>query len=263
MHRNPLIALTLVLGLGAAVRGDVWDVGSANDNTSLGTQNELLHGSDQFHDLAAQGGQADADWYRIGQTPYASYEVVVDSTSSSLSPGLQLQRVQSDGVVLQDATPVTPTLGFSQSLRWRWSNVDGAPVTSELVRVQSTSCTTSCTANDVYRIRVYETTYSIPRFNNVGTQVTVLFIQNPSAYAVNGYIHFWRGDGEWFYSQGFGAPAKGMFVFNSATIPALQGQSGSVTVTHNGRYGALSGKAVSLEPATGYAFDTLIVPLPN
>jgi hypothetical protein len=40
-------------------------------------------------------------------------------------------------------------------------------------------------------------------------------------------------------------------------VPAL---SGSVTVIHDGSYGTLAGKAVSLEPATGFAFDSLLEP---
>jgi len=33
-----------------------------------------------------------------------------------------------------------------------------------------------------------------------------------------------------------------------------------VTVTHDGGYGGLVGKAVSLEPGTGFTFDTLMLP---
>ena len=46
----------------------------------------------------------------------------------------------------------------------------------------------------------------------------------------------------------------------SQTVP---GQSGSILVSHNGHYGALSGKAVSLEPTTGFTFDTAMVPVPE
>ena len=33
-----------------------------------------------------------------------------------------------------------------------------------------------------------------------------------------------------------------------------------MTVTHDGGYGVLVGKAVSLEPGTGFTFDTLMLP---
>ena len=32
--------------------------------------------------------------------------------------------------------------------------------------------------------------------------------------------------------------------------------TGALTVTHDGPYGSLVGKAVALEPATGFSFDT-------
>ena len=33
-----------------------------------------------------------------------------------------------------------------------------------------------------------------------------------------------------------------------------------MTLTHDGGYGALSGKAVALEPATGFSFDSPMTP---
>jgi hypothetical protein len=36
-----------------------------------------------------------------------------------------------------------------------------------------------------------------------------------------------------------------------------------MTVAHDGAYGALAGKAVALEPATGFTFDTPLVPRPR
>jgi hypothetical protein len=45
-------------------------------------------------------------------------------------------------------------------------------------------------------------------------------------------------------------------VTNTASVAGLPGQSGSITLTHDGAYGALAGKAVALEPATGLSFDS-------
>jgi hypothetical protein len=53
-------------------------------------------------------------------------------------------------------------------------------------------------------------------------------------------------------------PAKQLLVLSLPGVLGLAGQSGSITITHDGRYGDLSGKAVTLEPATGYSFDTLM-----
>ena len=47
------------------------------------------------------------------------------------------------------------------------------------------------------------------------------------------------------------------------SLTALAGQSGSITVVHDGKFGALSGKAIGLEPATGFTFDTPLLPRPR
>jgi hypothetical protein len=47
---------------------------------------------------------------------------------------------------------------------------------------------------------------------------------------------------------------------NTASVPGVAGQSDTITVTHTGRQGDLAGKTVSLDPASGFSFDTLMVP---
>jgi hypothetical protein len=39
-------------------------------------------------------------------------------------------------------------------------------------------------------------------------------------------------------------------------LAPLVGQSGSITIAHDGPYGSLNIKAVALEPSTGFSFDT-------
>jgi hypothetical protein len=39
--------------------------------------------------------------------------------------------------------------------------------------------------------------------------------------------------------------------------------SGSITVSHDGPYGALAGKAVALDPATGLSYDTPLTTRPR
>jgi hypothetical protein len=41
------------------------------------------------------------------------------------------------------------------------------------------------------------------------------------------------------------------------------GQSGSLTVSHDARYGELAGKLISVEPATGFSFDTALLARPR
>src|SRR5688572_3478385 len=233
--------LWMVLGLGLSLAtagpagADVWDIQTSNDNSPGGTQNELVHGSDQIHDLGALAGPlADEDWYRIGQKPFASYEVTVDATSGDIGQGVLVQRFASDGVsVVQTAVPVTAGLNYSQSLRW--INATGAPVDDQYVRVVSSGCTTDCGPDDVYRLRAFETTQSIPRFNNAGSQITVLLLQNPSAYQITGTVYFWSTAGSFLGQHAFSLPAKNTLVLNTSTV--VSGVGGAITLANDGRYG--------------------------
>jgi hypothetical protein len=256
-----VVALGLALAAAGPARADVWDIQTNNDNAAATTQNELMHGSDQIHDLGALAGGTlpDQDWYRIGQKAYASYEVVVDATSGDIGAGVLLQRMDSGGGVIQTAQPVTLGLNYSQSLRFM--NTTGTEVINEYVRVMSSSCTTNCGPDDVYRLRAFETTESIPRFNNSASQITVLLLQNPSGYAINGTIYFWSAAGALLGQPTFSLPAKNTLVLNTATV--VPGLGGAITLANDGRYGDLSGKTVALEPATGFSFDSPMVPRVN
>jgi hypothetical protein len=136
-------------------------------------------------------------------------------------------------------------------------------VTSQHVRIGGAPCSTACGTDDVYRVRAYETTYSIPRFNNAGTQVTVLLVQNPTGDPVSGRAYFWDTAGSLLSTQPFTIAAHGLFALNTSTITALQGKSGTMTVSNDGRYGDLSGKTVALEPSSGFSFDSPMVPRPK
>jgi len=248
-----VLAVGLVLAWGLPARADVWDVQTDNDN-GTGTENELVHGSDQLHDLGALAGPtADEDWYLVSQRGYSSYEVVADATSGDIGPTLELDRIASDGTTVVESS-VAVGVGYSQSLRFR--NTGSTAVDDQYVRVRSGSCTTACTSNDVYRLRFYETTCSIPRFNNVGTQITVLALQNPTDYTIGGTVYFWSPTGTLLGSTAFNLLKKQTLVLNTATVTGVSGQSGAITVSHDGRYGDLSGKTVALEPATGFSFDS-------
>ena len=56
-------------------------------------------------------------------------------------------------------------------------------------------------------------------------------------------------------------PQNGQSILSTASIPALAGQSGHAHVVHTAGYGGLSGKAVALEPSTGFTFDTAMIPI--
>jgi trimeric autotransporter adhesin len=218
---------------------------------------ELFHGYVEQDNLAAVGGAANTDFYSISQKPYSSYEILVDATSGDIGPTLDLDRIAADGTtVLQSSAAVGQ--GFSRNLRW--VNNTAAETNTESIRVRSTACGTDCGTDDVYQIHAFETTFAIPRFNNFGTQVTVLLLQNPTSYPIAGTIYFWDVNGVQVGNQPFNLTGKNTLVLNTATVPGAAGVGGTVTVTHDGRYGDLIGKTVALEPATGFSFDSPMLP---
>ena len=222
------------------------------DNLTLDVP-ELVHGFDETRALTAT-----QDFFWITQQPFASYEVVVDATSGDIGDtnGPSLERMANDSTLtLQPSLPVGT--GSSRSLRWR-GPVTGAVVADQFVRVRSTTCTGDCGPDDLYRIRAYDTTYTVPRFNNSGTQVTVLFLQNPTTETVTGTMVFWTAAGGPVSTYGFNLPARQTLVLNTTTATSASG--GSITIANDAPYAALAGKAVSVEPSTGFSFDTPLLP---
>jgi len=211
---------------------------------------ELAHGSDMTEDL---GGAPDR--YRMGQQPLSSYEVVVDVLAGTAA--LQLDRLDASGTtVIQSGVAVTPTIDMSQSLRWE--NTSASVVDTHRVRVSNSTCPGSCTTNDVYRIRAYETTLAIPRFNQSGTQVSVVILQNPTTASISGHVYFWSATGTLLNGTGlaFNLGPREALIQNAGSVPGVSGTAGTVTIAHNGRYGDLACKVVALEPATGFSFDS-------
>jgi len=255
--RNSLrlaLSVGLVLAVAGRARADVWDIQTHNDN-SPATENELLHGSDQMHDLGALPGPApDQDWFRLSQKSYSSYEVVAEATSGDIGATLNLQRIASDGTtVLQSSAAVG--VGYSRSLRF--ANATAAAIDDQYIRVTSGSCTTDCGPDDVYRLRVYETTEAGPRFNNAGSQTTVLLLQNPTSYTIAGHVYFWTTAGNLIAPLPVTLSPRQLLVLNTATV--APGTGGTLTIAHDGRFGDLVGKTVALEPSTGFSFDSPMV----
>ena len=258
---SPAATGTLANTASVTAPAGVVDPGLANNSATdtdtlvLAAKRELLHGTLLRTDLAGVAGFADVDLYRLRQEPHASYEVVLDETSGDIGTGSgpALERVAADGLtVLQGATAVGA--GPSRSLRFQ--NTTASAVVDQLVRVRSQSCGSDCGADDVYRLRAWETTLSIARFNNSASQVTVVILQNRMVEPVGGRMYFWTGAGTLAHEQTFSLAPRATLVTLTAGIAALAGQSGSVTVAHDGPHGAVAGKAVALEPATGFSFDS-------
>jgi hypothetical protein len=247
--------LWLVLALGLALIGarpalaDVWDVATNNDNAAGTTENDLVHGSDQIHDLADLAGPAiDQDWFTVGESANSSYQAVVDGTTGDIT-GVTIERFDAAGSTLAQ-TSIPIGVGYSQSLAW-----DNSGATAEALRVQSALCV-GCDTNDQYRIRFYDTSCAIARFNNSSTQITVMVLQNTTSGPVAGHYYLWSTLGVLLNpaSNTFSLAANATFVRN--TVLDAPGGSGSVTVTNDSGYGAVAGKAVAVEPATGFTFDT-------
>jgi len=255
------LALALFCPRNAAAE-DYWDKAGANDDNTA-SRNELIHGTVQQHDLEAIAGLADLDFYLVNNYGYSSYEAVIDSMSGDLmlvNDSTNFQRLDSLGsTVLQsseEASVGAQSLGAARAMRWQ--HIGPAAPLVEYLRVQSVACGTSCGPEDQYRIRFYDTTIAVPRFNNAGGQVTVLAVQNTTGWDrdVTGTIYFWPPAGGLapIGSSTFSLGARAALVLNTATI--VPGEGGTVTIAHDGGYGGLAVKAVALEPATGFSFDS-------
>ena len=212
---------------------------------------ELSHGSTRRATVDASGDR----YFALRQQPGSSYEVVVDEVSGDLgdeSAPVRLQRLGAGLSVVGEGGPVG--VAFARSLRWQ--TMGTSVQDSEAIRVRSAGCATDCGGDDVFRIRAYDTTYDVPRFNNAGS-ISVLILQNTAPGPVNGTVRFWSAGGTALATASFSNLApRGVYTLITPSIPGLGGQSGSITVTSDAPYGALAGKVVSVEPATGFSFDT-------
>jgi hypothetical protein len=242
-----------------SVTADVqYDANPANDSASeetrgeLGIRRELAHGSALTESLAP-GTPAERLYY-LRQQPHASYEVVVDAVSGDVagaSQAVSMQRLDAGLSVVQDAQAA----GAGGSRRLSFENASDQGVESEVLRVRSTGCSTGCGPGDGYRIRAIETTARIPRYNTIGTQITLLVIENRTASPVQGHAWLWEDvDGQLVGSIPFSLGGHQTTIANLAGV--IPGRRGTVTISHDGPYGALAGKGVAVEPATGFTFDT-------
>ena len=215
---------------------------------------ELSHGADRVADLAAAPGPAGSDLYLLLREPGASYEVVVDGASGDVGDqGPILQHIAPDlTTVLEDSVPVGT--GHARSLRV--AN-DTAAAVLDYVRVRSAGCASDCGPDDTYRIRVRETTGRIPRFNEAGSQRTLVVLQNTTDAPVAARASYWSAAGAPLDVVTVTLAPRATIVL--PTPAGAQGASGSITVSHDGPHGAIAGKAVAVDPV-GLSFDTPMTP---
>jgi hypothetical protein len=219
----------------------------------------------------APNDPSDVDYYRVWTHLGRSYEVRVAGSQmpwyglSSSLVGATLERTNAMGAVLTNGAPLPPTglpgsPAHGATVRWIASTLQ-----DEHVRVTGPTVVNGSAnvgPDSGYQIVFYDTTYQIPRWNNNATQQTVFIIQNVSYAAVSGNMDFHDATGQLVHSEPFSIPADGVLVFNTLSVPALAGLGGSATIAHDGGCGALAGKGVALEPATGFSFDTPMAPVP-
>lgn len=231
-------------------------LGAGFSDDTVGTFVESLHGRIRTHDLQDVGG-ADFDYSFVQETPNHSYEATVMNTalrfsSAPASGKVTMNRCDATGAIL---TPGTALNVYDGAFATRW--IATTP-TYNYIKIIGFA---GLGADSVYDIQLRDTTYSVPRWNNSGTQTTVLLISNTTSAPVTGTIFFYGSGGALLASQPLSVPGNGVQTVGTASIPALVGLAGSAQVAHVGGYGALTGKAVSLEPATGFTFDTAMTPI--
>jgi hypothetical protein len=74
---------------------------------------------------------------------------------------------------------------------------------------------------------------------------------------INWTANYWSNAGVLLAQVPSVLQANQSAVINLSTIPALQGQTGTITIAHTAGFGGMAVKSVALEPATGFSFDTL------
>ena len=263
-------AFVAALALGAAAaQADVWDRGGDTDNDT-GSDNEIVHGINQVHDLGAQAGGtvADQDWYSFRLAYGRSFEIRVDGMTGDVATGTSAPSVEllaSDGTTVVQTAEEATDFGRARSLRVASMSNGAVGYTTYYVRVSNAGCALTCTADDQYRIRAFDTTLALPRFNNTNGQVTVLVVQNPSSRQIVFLAGVWTAGGVYLGSFGAVVPPYGSSVTNLSTVNAgaLNNQSGSLIFRNDGPYQGLTGKGVAVEPATGFTFDTALGAAPQ
>ena len=256
----PALFAGLLLAAGSAHATDRWESSSFLNDDGNQTHNELRPGDVQVgHDLEGP----DQDWYVFKAKARHSYEAVVGSgtviwTDPACSGCARFDRVDFGGTILTAGLADGAASTFQPlSLAVRFiASASG----TEYLRALGQS---NFGVSDTYDVRLIDTSCFLPRFNNSASQVTILVLQNATDIAVSGEVYFYNAGGTLLHTQPLAIPAQGTTVLNTATVTALNGQSGSAVVAHTGPYGALAGKAVALEPNTGFVFDTPLTTIPR
>jgi hypothetical protein len=235
---------------------DPWEADSEDDGPA--TRAHLLAGQAQTGRDLETATTPDEDWVFVATRPRHSYEARANGGSiwatGVSGTGAKLERLNSSLVVQQTGTDDGLASLRGNAIRW----IAGNAQATDYLRVTGP---TGPQGTSPYTLELFDTTYAVPRWNNSSTQVTVFLLQNNTSTPVSSFVYFFGASGTLLHTEPIGIAADGLAVFNTSTVPALAGQSGSARIAQTGGLGALSGKAVSLEPGTGFTFDTALIPV--
>jgi hypothetical protein len=241
------VAALLAFASGAAAIDD-WDAAAVKDNTASTTRNLLYPGAAQTHDLQAFGGIADEDWFVVNVELFRQYQVHVGEVTGD-TPVDNIDFLELwDGVGSTMVQSGSGSAGVEKFVRF-FSND-----TTFRVRVKGNA---NSPATSRYSIRLTEATMYCPRYNNSGTQVSVLIVQNVSNASCDIAVDFFNETGGYVATFSGTALGNGMVVLPAGSIPAVVGTKGSVQLHPFCSPSALKAKMVALEPSTGFSFDTL------
>lgn len=229
---------------------DAWDAASITDGTAGSTRNYLngpTGANVQVHDLEKAGGGVAEDWYIVEVEAGRSYAITIAGITGDVdmsSPDF-LGRYDETGTTLLQIQGGDPNF---RTLRWI------APSTGyNLVRVRGQP---GASAASQYTIVAQASTYYCSRFNNAGTQISVMILQNTSTFACTYVATFQDEAGNALATDTTPLPGNATKVLALSSLPALVGAKGSVRIAHTCNARVFKGKVVALEPATGFSFDT-------
>ena len=200
---------------------------------------ELTHGALVVADLAGHGSRREP-----GLLPRAAGAVHVVGGHGRRGLGRHRARAACSSAWRRTTSPCcrrAPPSGSARRGRCAGSGARRPRTRARSSASAARAARPTAAPDDVYRLRAYETTATIPRFNNSATQVTVVVLQNTTDRAgvgQRGLLEHGRlaaGDG-----TAHARAARPRRRERPASFPALAGQSGSITITHDGAYGALA-----------------------
>jgi hypothetical protein len=262
MRRIPRAATLAAAGALCAATSFATDRWESPGDSGPWSFNTLHHDIPQAgHDFESTGGAPDEDWYDVTIQTGHSYEAIVFGGSYPWAyPACpdcgSFDRVDGQGNVLTAGT--NEGLGEASDLAVRWiGDYDG----SAMLRARPGPGYPAGVYSK-YDVVLRETTCFLPRFNNTGTQATVLLIQNTLNRPTQGQIHFFDAAGGALDVVALSLAPRGLAVLNTSLNPALAGKAGSARIGHLGGFGAIMGKAVSVDPAIGLSFETPLSTLP-